>query len=80
MVSKMFIMSEAQERSLYKNSHLKPVSWLDDHDLLVVDTQEAPGEPLGHFGPYILDRDGSIQDVNYHFNKHHNIKCPWAPR
>ena len=79
MVSKMFMMSEAQERSLYKNSHLKPVSWLDDHDLLVVDTQEAPGEPLGHFGPYILDRDGSIQDVNYHFSKQHNVKCPWAP-
>lgn len=69
----------AQERLLCDNPHLIAVERLSDGDLLVVDNQPAPPNffPTGPYGPYVLTRDGKVQDVNYHFAVYHKVPAPY---
>lgn len=45
-------------------SHLTLASRLEDGDVLVLDENEL-------FGPYVLTRDGKVQDVYWHYQKYH---------
>jgi hypothetical protein len=72
--------TSSQAKFLRDNmSHLEMVSMLEDGDMLIVDN----GKPMdstwnnGHYGPYILTREGHLQDVNYHYSKYHSVNCPY---
>lgn len=68
-------MTPEQAKVLSKNTYLVPVSKLKDGDLLCLDKTEVTTGPFaegpGHFGPYILTREGWIQDPHYHYRYHH---------
>ena len=70
-------LTPEQQALFGKNRHLVPVSRLDDGDWLVLDNQD-PGYhwALTHFGPYVLTRDGKVQDVNYHYKVYHGYEVP----
>lgn len=69
-------MTPQQEETL-KNTYLVPVSRLEDGDLLCLDKTEVATGPFGkgpgHFGPYILTREGWLQDPHYHYRYHHGL-------
>lgn len=69
-----------QDAVLRNNPHLQIASMLDDDDLLILDTTPDLHHPTGThpqvFGPYILLRNGYIQDVNYHYRFYHNMNVP----
>lgn len=72
---------------LGKNSHLVFASMLGDGDCLILDSGGPGSQTLQylyapHYGPYVLTKDGKIQDVNYHFATHHgfNIARPETER
>jgi hypothetical protein len=57
-------LSQVQVGILEKNPHLIPRDILPDGDMLVSDQDQE-------FGPYILTRDGTVHDVEYHYDKYH---------
>jgi len=73
--------SQAQINLLARNDHLVAVEVLTDGDLLVLDTGTANLEAFldGHFGPYILTRNGRLQGVNYHYRHGHRVDVPAYP-
>lgn len=71
-------LSPGQRHLLSTNAHLLPVEVLADGDLLVLDRTPAPNFPQGHFGPYILDLEGRLTDVNYHYGRYHQQPVPSA--
>ena len=70
-------MTAAQKQLLDANLHLFAVARLEDGDLLVVDMQPAETFPNGHYGPYVLTKNGYLHDVNYHYGKYHAVDCPY---
>jgi hypothetical protein len=64
-----------QQQVLERNTHLRRVSTLEDGDLLIIDLGIADRSvfPNGHFGPYVLTKEGYVQDVNFHYQMHHLI-------
>lgn len=61
-------LTSQQVSALEGKPHLNPIEVLSDGDLLMTDNESKPDYPLG---PYILTKDGKIQDVNYHYSNYH---------
>ncbi len=57
-------LSPGQVGVLENNPHLIPRDMLPDGDMLVSDRDQE-------FGPYILTRDGAVQDIPYHYEQYH---------
>ena len=59
----------AQEKILKEYTHFIPVEMLSDGDILVLDRDSDP-ETLC-LGPYVVMKNGFIQDINYHYRLYH---------
>ena len=63
--------TQGQQYTLKKYPNLRVAQSLEDGDLLVLDTQRSLISVTGNSGPYIITRDGALQDVNYHYQTRH---------
>jgi hypothetical protein len=69
----------SQETLLVNNPLFVVASYLDDGDLLILDTTptDSPVFIDGHFGPYVLTREGYVQNVHYHYRRNHGLAVPY---
>ena len=66
----------AQEKLLSENAHFHVIDVLRDGDLLIIDLINRPRGSLicthAEEKPYILDRKGNVQALEYHYRYYHN--------
>jgi hypothetical protein len=84
MTTQRYEITDEQHYILDKNRYIKPVSFLDDGDLLILeptDPMTAPyeGGRLALYQAYVLTVDGDIQGMSYHHERHHDLSAPWRP-
>ena len=67
-----------QRAVIGSTTHLQVLEILPDGDALVADLGTAISDSFpGHFGPYILTKNGLIQDIHYHYSNFHGLNLPY---
>jgi len=85
MTEKSHQITDEQQKFLENNPYFKPVSFLDDGDLLILDPryQDTPPPHEGYPAPhkvYVLTWLGVVQGAYYHFTHFHDLSQPVTSR
>lgn len=72
--------TQAQQDLLQENPQFEVLDRLTDGDLLIADQIDRPTAALEHphrqSTPYVLTRDGKVQEVGYHYRYFHLRNIP----